>query len=52
MTAWRSCIPRIEARPACRRAIVEWGEVTEASPRVDGTVAFGRMKELSDAGAT
>jgi glutathione S-transferase len=42
---------RIEERPAYLRAVVEWGDVTEAARRAHGTEAFGRMKEIWDAGA-
>jgi glutathione S-transferase len=37
---------RIAKRPAYHRAIVEWGDVTEAKRREHGTAAFPRMKEL------
>ena len=37
---------RIAERPAYHRAIIEWGDVTEAKRREHGTAAFARMKEL------
>ena len=43
---------RIEERPAYLRAVVEWGDVTEAARRAHGSEAFGRMKEIWDAGAS
>lgn len=40
---------RIESRPAYQRAVVEWGDVTEAARRQHGNDAFPRMKELWEA---
>ncbi len=37
---------RIEARPAYDRAIVRWGDVTEASRKQHGTEAFPRVAEI------
>jgi glutathione S-transferase len=37
---------RIEARPAYRKAVVDWGDVTEEARRRHGTEAFERMKGL------
>jgi hypothetical protein len=52
MTAWRFLHPSHRGAPGLPARHRRISEVTEASPRVHGTVAFGRMKELSDAGAT
>ncbi len=40
---------RIAARPAYARAIVEWGDVTEAERTAHGTKAFGRIADLWNA---
>jgi glutathione S-transferase len=37
---------RIAARPAYQRAVIEWGDVTEAERREHGTAAFNRISEL------
>lgn len=42
---------RIESRPAYQRAVVDWGDVTEAARRDHGTEAFPRLKAFWDAAA-
>jgi len=37
---------RIEARPAYREAVIEWGDVTEEARRKHGAEAFEQMKAL------
>jgi glutathione S-transferase len=37
---------RIEGRPAYRKAVIEWGDVTEEARRKHGTEAFEQMKAL------
>jgi glutathione S-transferase len=37
---------QIEARPAYRKAVIEWGDVTEAARRKHGAEAFEQMKAL------
>lgn len=37
---------RIEARPAYRKAVIDWGDVTEEARQKHGTAAFERMKAL------
>lgn len=46
LNAWYA---RIAARPAYQRAVIDWGDVTEAARRAHGTEAFPRMKTLWDA---
>lgn len=40
---------RIEARPAYRRAVIDWGDVTEERRREHGTEAFPRIREMWEA---
>ena len=40
---------RIEQRPAYRRAVVEWGDITEAERRTHGTAALPHLRELWNA---
>lgn len=37
---------RIEARPAYRRAVIDWGDVTEAKRRDHGSEAFPRIRDM------
>jgi len=37
---------RIAARPAYRKAVVEWGDITEAKRREHGTAAFETIERL------
>ena len=46
LTEWYE---RIARRPAYIKAVVEWGDVTEAARRAHGTEAFAQMKECWEA---